>query len=163
MTSVSPVNGKTSIPGAATGLAGPPIAVGHNVMNGGPGAGHPVEHNRKSSLTISAAGATGYRPNGAPVVGSSARPNSIQFGSMNVTSSPSASYSVPHQPHHHQSASSLAVTAAANPRIASPQSSPSPIPQPQASGGRPPAGLHAHANAMSFGSIGGDANDNHVS
>ena len=182
MTSVSPVNGKTSIPPAVSPLAGPPpIAVGHNstAVNGaasgpgpgpgpgsGPGSGHgpalgPGEHNRKSSVTISAAGATGYRPNGGPVAGSSSRSSNIRFGALDAAGSPAASYSVPQSSH--QSSSSLSVGAPQNPRVTSPQTSPSPIPQPAASGGRPPTGLQAHPNAMNFGSWGAESTETHVS
>lgn len=153
MTSVSPVNGKPS---------SLPIAVGHNAVNGAIKPGTGSDHNRKSSVTITAAAAaTAYMPNGGPVGGSSGRPNSIQFGSHNG-SSPATSYSLPHQPS--QSASSnLSVAASSNPRLISPQSSPSPIPQPPVSGGRPPAGLQGQANAMSFGSLGGEPTDGAVS
>ena len=156
MTSVSPANGQSSIPPVVTSLASPPpIAVGHNV-NGAASS----DHGRKSSLTISAAGATGYRPNGGPITGHSAWPTGApQFGALNAASSPAASYAVP-QPQ--QPSSSLSVAPPPNPRTLSPQSSPSPIPQPPASGGRPPMGLHAHRNSMNFGSVSGESNDGHV-
>ena len=158
MTSVSPANGQSSIPPVVTSLASPPpIAVGHNVVNGAASS----DHGRKSSLTISAAGATGYRPNGGPITGLSTWPTGApQFGALNAASSPAASCAVP-QPQQ-QSSSSLSVAPPPNPRTLSPQSSPSPIPQPPASGGRPPMGLHAHRNSMNFGSVGGESNDGHV-
>jgi hypothetical protein len=48
-----------------------------------------------------------------------------------------------------------------NPRVTSPQTSPSPIPQPASSGGRPPPSTYqAQGNVPNFGSFGesGDAN-----
>ncbi|KAI9886905.1 MAG: hypothetical protein M1823_001274 [Watsoniomyces obsoletus] len=184
MTSVSSANGKTSAhPPTIVGgsLTSPPIAVGNNAhaVNGGAttansttsaaAVGAPAglaEHARKTSVTISAAGATGYRPNGGPVVAAAAgRPAHIQFGTMSAASSPAASYSVPHQQpqQQHHASSSLSVGPSPNPRVITPQSSPSPIPQPAASGGRPPTGLHAPANAMNFGSLGAESDHPHVS
>lgn len=154
MTSVSPVNGKPS---------SLPIAVGHNAVNGAVRPATGSDHNPKSSLTITAAAAaaTGYMPNGGPVGGSSGRPNNVQFGSLNA-SSPAASHSLLHQPSQ-SSSSNLSVAASSNPRLISPQSSPSPIPQPPVSGGRPPAGLQGQANAMNFGGFPGESSDGPVS
>jgi hypothetical protein len=58
-----------------------------------------------------------------------------------------------------QSPSMLGVAPSMNPRISSPQTSPSPIPQPAASGGRPPSSLQGQGNGPIFGSLGGDSND----
>ncbi|KAL2677941.1 eukaryotic translation initiation factor subunit eIF-4F [Phyllosticta citricarpa] len=120
------VNGKTQNPSAGP----PPIA------NGAP------SHGRKSStMTISAAGATGPMSNNG-----NARPN-IAFGAINAGGSPAIAHSAPHAPQNN---------ATPNPRITSPATSPSPIPQPAASGGRPPSGLQGQGNGLSFGSMGGE-------
>jgi translation initiation factor 4G len=51
-----------------------------------------------------------------------------------------------------------------NPRVTSPQTSPSPIPQPASSGGRPPPSTYqAQGNVPNFGSFGENAGDNNVS
>jgi hypothetical protein len=71
-----------------------------------------ADHSRKSSVTISATGPSGYIPNGGPA--SRGAPN-LQFGAMG--GSPAPSHATP------------------NPRVASPAHSPSPIPQ--FSGGKP--------------------------
>jgi len=106
------------------------------------------DHGRKPSVIISASGTTGQMPNGGPQTQSS-RPN-INFGSMNgPTGSPAIATSVPVQ----QTTPSLA---AANPNIISPSHSPSPIPQPAASGGKPPANLPGQSNAPNFGSFGAE-------
>lgn len=145
--SASPVNGRNSIQPAVPNMAAPAIA------NGAPAQS---DHSRKpSSLTISASGTSGYMPNGGPV-GPSSRPN-INFGFMNAGGSPAVAHSVPHHPQ----SSSLA-TPMSNPRVTSPATSPSPIPQPQASGGRPPSGLHNSGNGLSFGSMSGDSSDHSV-
>jgi translation initiation factor 4G len=106
------------------------------------------DHGRKPSVIISASGTTGQIPNGGPQTQSS-RPN-INFGSMNgPTGSPAIATSVPVQ----QTTPNLA---AANPSIISPSHSPSPIPQPAASGGKPPANLPGQSNAPNFGSFGAE-------
>jgi hypothetical protein len=135
--SVSPVNGRSSIPPAVPAVSGPAIAHG--------GSTH---HSRKSSVTISANGTSGYLQNGGPVGGSK---GGIQFGS--ITDSPAASHSTPQIA---QSATSAPIPIPANPRVVSPAQSPSPIPQPSASGGRPPSGLAQQGNGVTFGSLGGD-------
>ena len=111
------------------------------------------DHARKPSVTITSAGTSGYIPNGGP----SSRPNSLQFGFANQQTSPSmgppAALSGPPQ-------SGLGVAATANPRITSPQTSPSPIPQPASSGGRPPpSSYQSQGNVPNFGSF-GEAGDN---
>ncbi|THZ84902.1 ARM repeat-containing protein [Aureobasidium pullulans] len=106
------------------------------------------DHGRKPSVIISASGTTGQIPNGGPQTQSS-RPN-INFGSMNgPTGSPAIASSVPAQ----QTTPNLS---AANPNIISPSHSPSPIPQPAASGGKPPANLPGQSNAPNFGSFGAE-------
>lgn len=131
--SISPVNGRAAITPAVPAVNTPAIA-NSNALNGN------FDHSRKSSVTISANG--GYLPNGGPVGGQKA---GIQFGS--ITDSPATSHSQP--------ASSAPIAIPSNPRVTSPAQSPSPIPQPAASGGgRPPTGLQS--NGMTFGSLGGD-------
>lgn len=112
-------------------------------------------HGRKPSVVISASGTTGQIPNGGPV-GQNGRPN-ISFGSMmNPQGSPAVTNSVPFA-----SQTLNMPTPRHDPRIISPAHSPAPIPQPPASGGKPPSGLQSHGNGLSFGSMGmenGDAN-----
>ena len=139
--SVSPVNGRTSIPPAVPAFA-PAIAHSTSAINGGA-----TDHSRKPSVTISAAGPSGYVANGGPVGGSK---GGIQFGS--ITDSPAASHSTPQIA---QAAS--APIAIPNPRVTSPAQSPSPIPQPSVSGGKPSASLSGPNNgAPTFGSFTGD-------
>ena len=153
--SVSPMNGKTSsVPSAG---AGPNIAQGSNNVVNGSGVQN-EQHSRKTSVTISAAGASGYLPNGGPVAGPG-RSNSIQFGSFNTGGSPASTHAVPQSSH---LTPSVPMATPHNPRVSSPQTSPSPIPQPAASGGRPPSGSQG-ANAMTFGSLGGDSGEANVS
>ena len=122
----------------ASNMATPTIA-NSNMPNG--------DHKSRPSVTISAAGASGHLPNGPS---SATRPN-ISFGSINASASPSLQHSVPYQ---NQSSSNLA-TPSQNPRILSPAASPSPIPTPAASGGRPPTGYQTpHGNGPVFGSMG---------
>lgn len=149
--STSQGNGKNMIPPAVPAVGAPAIVNSSSMMNGGP---QQTEHGRKPSVvTISAAGTSGYMPNGGPVT-SSNRPN-ISFGSMSAASgSPAIANTVPY--HSHNNSLSQPAT---NPRITSPANSPSPIPQPAASGGKPPAGLQGQGNGLNFGSMGGDAND----
>lgn len=105
------------------------------------------DHTRQPSVTISAAGASGYMPNGAPVA-KPAGGNRPQFGAFNPDGSPAMAHATPQL----SQTNSLAV----NPRITSPTSSPSPIPQPPASGGRPPSTFQGQGNPLHFGSINGD-------
>lgn len=144
------LNGKGAIPPAVPALGAPTIvngntAVAHNTNLG--------DHSRKASVTISAAGASGYLPNGGPMAGKPTGGNSIQFGSLNSKGSPTLTSSTP-QPA--QSSNTLTVQAPLNPRITSPQTSPSPIPQPPASGGRPPSGFQGQGNGLNFGSLGSE-------
>lgn len=140
--SVSPVNGRPPISPAVPAVAAPAIAHGGASVNGGSN-----NHSRKSSVTISANGPSGYVSNGGPVGG-----KGLQFGSA----SPAASHSTPQisQP------ATAPIPISSNPRVPSPAQSPSPIPQPSASGGRPPSGL-AQGNGPTFGSLGGDS-DRHM-
>ena len=108
-----------------------------------------ADHGRKPSVVISAAGASGQIPNGGPV-GHNGRPP-INFGSMGASGSPLPQASTPYQ-----SQGSSLPAPRADPRVTSPAHSPSPIPQPQASGGRPPSGLQGQSNGVTFGSMGGE-------
>ena len=97
------------------------------------------DHSRKSSVTI----------NGGPVGGQ--KTGGIQFGS--ITDSPAASHSTPQIVQ--SSSAPIAIPGGNNTaRVPSPAQSPSPIPQPVASGGRPPS--VSQGNGMTFGSLGGD-------
>lgn len=131
----SPVNGSNPM---AQGGSGPNGTSAH------------ADHARKPSVVINASGASGYISNGGPVAQSS-RP-AINFGSLNAQGSPLPQPTVPHQPQ----TSSLPAPPR-DPRATSPAHSPSPIPQPQASGGRPPSSLQAPSNGLAFGSMPGDA------
>lgn len=147
----STLNGRPiqpAVPAAGT----PPITNGNTPTSSTSGLG---DHARKPSVTISAAGTSGYLPNGGPVAGKSKGGSNIQFGSV-AEGSPAAANAIPAPK---ESTKSLTVNSPANPRVTSPQGSPSPIPQPPPSGGRPPSSLHGTSNSMSFGSFGGpDAN-----
>jgi translation initiation factor 4G len=137
--SESPVNG-------ANPMAQGGLQAGNTVANGTPNSG---DHGRKPSVVISASGASGYTPNGGPV-SSNGRTATISFGSMGQ-GSPMPTASAPYQ----AQSSSLA-TPQANPRATTPTHSPSPIPQPPASGGRPPS-MQNQSNGMQFGSMGGES------
>jgi translation initiation factor 4G len=132
--SVSPVNGRPTIPPAVPALHGP------SAVNGGA-----ADHARKPSVTISANGPLSYGANGGPVGSKS----SIQFG---FRDSPVVSHSTPQL----GASSPIPIPGSGNPRVASPAHSPSPIPQPAASGGRPPAGLQSGDAKPSFGSFNND-------
>lgn len=133
---------------------------GVTIVNGAP-ASHQQQqqqqqqgdHSRKPSVTITSAGTSGGFPNGGP----SSRPNSLQFGFANQQTSPMGNPAVlAGQPQ-----SGLGVSPSMNPRVTSPQTSPSPIPQPASSGGRPPpSSYQSQGNVPNFGSFGdtGDAN-----
>lgn len=155
-TSVSPVNGKpmqTQQPQQAASAAS-----GVTIVNGAPTApaASQGDHSRKPSVTITSAGTSGYMPNGGPA----SRPNSLQFGFANQQSSPSMGN--PAVLASNQSQSGLGAPSM-NPRVTSPQTSPSPIPQPASSGGRPPPSTYqGQGNVPNFGSF-GEAGDNNVS
>jgi len=142
------------------GRAPPPMAAPPVINNGAAayGGAPPViiDHSKQPSVTINAAGASGYMPNGGPAAPSN-RPN-ISFGSLNVNGSPAIASSVPYQ-----SQTSSLPPPQSNPRITSPANSPSPIPQPAASGGRPPSAFQGQGNSLSFGSMGGADSDSTVS
>ncbi|KLJ05923.1 translation initiation factor 4G [Blastomyces silverae] len=126
-----------------------PVAGGLTIVNGNT-APNTSLHDRKSSVTIN----PGLIPNGGPA-GASGRANSLRFGSLDSQGAPvDNSAPLPHQPQ-----STLGANASMNPRTTSPQTSPSPIPQPIASGGRPPSSLQGQGNNFNFGSFGGDPGD----
>lgn len=115
--SISPVNGNSIKPAVP--------AMGPTIANGAASQG---DHSRKSSVTISAAGTSGYIPNGGPVPNSRA-PSNLTFGS--IAGSPAPSPAVPHPQGQNLNPQTQ------NPRVASPAHSPSPIPTPISSGGKP--------------------------
>ncbi|KAL1862109.1 hypothetical protein Plec18170_000933 [Paecilomyces lecythidis] len=146
--SISPVNGKPMQQSQSSGVT---------IVNGAPAQQPPQgDHSRKPSVTISSAGTSGYIPNGGSAP---SRPNSIQFGALNQPGSSSPSMGNP-AALANQSPGNLGVAPSMNPRITSPQTSPSPIPQPASSGGRPPSTYQSQGNPVNFGSFGesGDAN-----
>lgn len=155
-TSVSPVSGKpmqNQPPQQAASAAS-----GVTIVNGAPTAppASQGDHSRKPSVTITSAGASGYMPNGGPA----SRPNSLQFGFANQQSSPNMGN--PAALASNQSQSGLGAPSM-NPRVTSPQTSPSPIPQPASSGGRPPPSTYqGQGNVPNFGSF-GESGDNNVS
>lgn len=132
----------------STSVSGKPMQQSPNptIVNGAPASGTPQgDHQRKPSVTITAE----YNPSRAQT----GRPNSLQFGFANQQptspnmGNPAALANQP-QP-------GLGVTASTNPRATSPQTSPSPIPQPASSGGRPPPSSYpAQVNFGSFGNTG---------
>ncbi|KAG4438128.1 hypothetical protein IFR05_006408 [Cadophora sp. M221] len=132
--SISPMNGKPAISPAVPAVSAPAIAHSSSATNGSA-----ADHSRKSSVTI---GANGM--NGGPVGGIK-----IQFGSV-PESSPKVAHGAPEGNH----STTSAPIAIPNPRVTDPSHSPSPIPAPSASGGKPPSGLGQGSNApMTFGSF----------
>lgn len=143
-TSVSPVSGKPMQSSQTPSVT---------IVNGAPASAAAGDHSRKPSVTITSAGTSGFIPNGGPA----SRPNSLQFGFANQQSSPNMGNPavLASQPQ-----SGLAVAQSPNPRVVSPQTSPSPIPQPASSGGRPPpSSYQSQGNVLNFGSF-GEAGDN---
>ncbi|KAF2843137.1 hypothetical protein M501DRAFT_926231 [Patellaria atrata CBS 101060] len=145
--SISTVNGQNPIQPALPNISGPTIAKGSGIANG---ASIKPDHSRtQSNVTINAPGGS-YIPNGNTTALPSNRPN-LQFGSVNAGSSPALSNIVPH----HTPSASLSASLG-NPRVTSPANSPQPIPQPPASGGRPPTGLPNQGAPIAFGNMGGE-------
>ncbi|THC99681.1 hypothetical protein EYZ11_000842 [Aspergillus tanneri] len=145
-TSVSPVSGKPMQQSQSPSVT---------IVNGAPAsAPSQGDHSRKPSVTITSAGTSGYIPNGGP----NSRPNSLQFGfAANQQTSPNMGNppALANQPQ-----SGLTATPTMNPRVTSPQTSPSPIPQPASSGGRPPpSSYQSQGNVPNFGSF-GETGDN---
>ncbi|EEP77327.1 predicted protein [Uncinocarpus reesii 1704] len=141
--SISQVNGKSNMQNPpAPGAGGPTIVNGNTAAN---------DHSRKPSVTISAAGASGFISNGGPVSG---RPSNIRFGfGVDSQSSPSMGAAVLAN----QQQSSLGVSPVNN-RITSPDSSPSPIPQTLSGGRQPPSHIQG-PGSMHFGNFPGEPND----
>ncbi|CAO1598469.1 hypothetical protein XANCAGTX0491_002235 [Xanthoria calcicola] len=146
--SASTVNGKGPITPAVPAMGGAPAIVNGNTA-GMPPSG-PADHGRKASLNITPAGASVHLPNGDQVGAKPAGGTAIKWGSLNADGSPALANAIP-QPS--QSTNTLAVNPPTNPRVTSPAASPSPIPQPPASGGRPPSTFQGQNNGMSFGSM----------
>ncbi|KAK8139223.1 Eukaryotic translation initiation factor 4 gamma [Apiospora sp. TS-2023a] len=124
--SVSPVNGRpnSTIMPAVPKVTGP--AVAHGSLNG-------ESHSRKPSVTMTA-------PNGP------SNPNGKNMPQFGFPASPAVPHTAPAQ----AGASAPIPIPGRDPRVTSPQHSPSPIPQPSASGGRPPANSTATVNFGSF-------------
>ncbi|KAL8898388.1 MAG: hypothetical protein Q9192_002112 [Flavoplaca navasiana] len=146
--STSTVNGKGPITPAVPAVGGAPAIVNGKTSATPPSV--PADHGRKASITITPAGTSGYLPNGDQVGAKPAGGNAIKWGTLNADGSPAMANAVP-QPS--QSTNALAVNPPTNPRVTSPAASPSPIPQPPASGGRPPSAFQGQPNGMSFGSM----------
>lgn len=126
--SVSPVNGRPIMPAVPT--VAPAVAVGTNGDN----------HARKPSVTMG--GSNNYPANGG------AGGPKIQFG---FQASPAVSHSTPQG-----GSAPIAIPGRdSSQRVPSPQNSPSPIPQPSASGGRPPSSAQT-GGQLTFGSFGGN-------
>ncbi|KAI0447983.1 hypothetical protein F4803DRAFT_567615 [Xylaria telfairii] len=132
--SVSPMNGRSNITPAV-----PAVAHGTSTVNG------QADHNRKSSVTMSANGPNSYSTNGAPA---GPTPGNIQFGFQD---SPAASHSTP-QP----LSAPVPIPGAGGRGVTEPRHSPTPIPQPSASGGRPPSSAAQSGSTLAFGSFDND-------
>jgi len=117
--SVSPVNGSNPIKPAVPAMG--PTIVNSSLANG-------PDHSRKSSLSITATGTIGHIPNGGPVPNSRA-PSNLTFGSLAGSPAPAHAVPQPQGPNLNPQVP--------NPRVASPAHSPSPIPTPISSGGKP--------------------------
>ncbi|KAL5343867.1 hypothetical protein BJX70DRAFT_393290 [Aspergillus crustosus] len=128
----------------STSVSGKPMQQSPNptIVNGAPASGlSQSDHAKKPSVTITA----DYNPSRAQA----GRPNSLQFGFQQSSPNMGNPAVLASQPQ-----TGLGVTPATNPRATSPQTSPSPIPQPPASGGRPPPSSTYQGGQMSFGSFG---------
>lgn len=132
------MNGKnTTIPAIPSGAVN-----GNNAFS--------ADHLRKPSMNVPPTAPASFSGSSQP------NPGNIQFGNLNI-SSPASGAAV------HHASNSLGVNNL-NPRVSSPQNSPSPIPQPVApSGGRPPSALQGHTTPVTFGQVNGDQPDPAVS
>lgn len=145
---IPPLNGNTP---AVTGIPSFEGQTGMNGNNALPASGVP-EHGRTPSFTITPSGI-----NGAPPVGQPNKANNIQFGAIGVGGQPISPAQASSSP------ANLGVGGVVNPRMVSPQASPSPVPRPAVSGGRPPSGLQNQGNPLVFGQPGPETNDPNVS
>lgn len=145
--SIPPVNGNMPTLSAIPTLVASAGLNGNNTF----ATATPSDHNRKPSFTVTSSGV-----NGGQNAGQAAKTSNIQFGSVNALGSPApgASPALPNS-----SPSNLGVAGLVNPRILSPQVSPSPIPHPAPSGGRPPSSLLNQGNSLIFGQSSPDSND----
>jgi translation initiation factor 4G len=110
------------------------------------------DHNRKPSFTVTPSGV-----NGAPPGGQLNKATNIVFGSyMGAGGSPAPGASPAMES---TSPANLGVSGPMNPRTISPQASPSPVPRPGISGGRPPSSLQNQGNSLVFGQSGPESND----
>ncbi|KAG9255175.1 putative eukaryotic translation initiation factor subunit eIF-4F [Emericellopsis atlantica] len=147
-TSASPAqNAKSASPAPVNGK--PAVNPAIPAAPRGPSHG---AHSRQTSVTMATNGPSSFAANGGHAA---AAKSNIQFG----FGSPSAAHGSPQAPN----AAPIPIPGNnGNPRVASPAHSPSPIPQPSASGGRPPSGLsQAGGQQMTFGSLGSDG-DRHM-
>ena len=151
--SVNPqLNGRVSIHPAVPATNSPTIIGDQQASASAPAA---EDFGRRQSVTISASGTQGYTPNGVSNVGKTSTSSNIQFGSMATNASPQMTGSSPQL---NPSSDPIAIQNSPNPRLTSPQPSPSPIPQPLVtSGGKPPSALHGHNNSVNSLTFGGFA------
>ncbi|KAI1432294.1 hypothetical protein GGR50DRAFT_616112 [Xylaria sp. CBS 124048] len=130
-----PMNGRPNITPAV-----PTVAHGTSTING------QNDHIRKSSVTMSMNGPNSYAANG----GSAAVKPDIQFCCQE---SPAPSHSIPQYP-----SAPVPIPGTGGRGVTEPRHSPSPIPQPSASGGRPPSGAPPSNSMLSFGSLENERN-----
>jgi translation initiation factor 4G len=124
-------------------------------VNGG--ASFNQDHSRKPSMTVTPAGAN-FNPNGSAGNAAQNKPN-VQFG--NIQNAQGGSPAPGNPALAHQTNNSLGVNQLnPNQRAASPQGSPSPIPQPRETSGGVPA-YGSQGNGMVFGQQ-PDQNDHSV-
>lgn len=148
---IAPVNGNLSTIAAIPAPEGSAGMNGNNTSSGGIS----TDHIRKPSFTITPSGMNGALSTGQPN-----KANNIQFGSYNTGGSPASG---PSPALTNSSPANLGVAGPVNPRVVSPQASPSPVPRPAISGGRPPSSLQTQGNGLIFGQSGPEANDPTVS
>lgn len=148
---IPPVNGNIPTIAAIPSLEASTGMNGDNIVS----SSTALDHNRKPSFTV-----TPSSLNGGPSSSQPNKANKIQFGSMNAAGSPASGASPALA---NSSPANLGVAGQVNPRMVSPQASPSPIPRPGISGGRPPSSLQGQGNGLVFGQSGPDVNDPNVS
>lgn len=107
------------------------------------------DHTRKTSTTVTPAGASAFPPNGTVPTGPQTKPG-VTFGSFG---NPSSSPAMGTPSLAHQNTSNLGVSQL-NPRDSAASNSPSPIPQPShLVGGRPPTSITGSSNGYTFGDM----------